>query len=373
MDEENGEGRTPEIAVSEVSASDLASALYDWAKASGSLADGSKFATSEANLTAVFGSGKEVSRAASRLKKLRVVAVGADDKAGHVAVMVKNQVTDVALRDLPVKAGEVTFEYVGSADVAPNYPQPPAPMSAVVGSSRFWTPSGRFSCGSSITVAPIQGAGTLGALIRLADGKLYGLTNNHVTGDCNHTEVGMHIMCPAGIDAEVNRKPPTAIGIHTRLTELKSGDPAQIGKQQLDAAIFEITDESLVTSWQGNMDYDTPTSVAAPSAQMKVKKVGRTSGTTFGKINAEITSPIAIPYKSSRNSSVSHYTGLWSVSTTSGEPFAEPGDSGALVVTEDGTAAVGLILGGHGAMTLFMPIEKVLAHFGGVLVGEHNH
>ncbi len=372
MDEENVGERDFAIAVSEAGASDLAKSVYEWAKAAGALADGSKFATSDASLAAVFGPGKETSRAASRLKKLRVVAVGADDAVGHVAVMVKNQVTDLALRDLPLKAGQVTFEYVGSADIAPHYPQPPAPMSAVVGSSRFWTPAGRFACGSSITVAPVQGAGTMGALIRLPDGKLYGLTNNHVTGDCNHTEVGMYVMCPAGIDAEVNRKPPTAIGIHAKLTELKTGDPAQIGKQQLDAAIFQITDESLVTSWQGNMEYDTPMDVVIPAAQMKVKKVGRTTGPTFGKVNGEVTSPISIPYKSSKNSSVSHYNSLWAVSTSTGEPFAEPGDSGSLVVTEDGRAAVGLILGGHGAMTLFMPISAVLTYFSGTLVSNHN-
>jgi hypothetical protein len=61
------------------------------------------------------------------------------------------------------------------------------------------------------------------------------------------------------------------------------------------------------------------------------------------------------------------------VSTPSGEPFAEPGDSGALVVTADGTAAVGIVLGGHGGMTLIIPIQKVLDFFGGAtLVGRHN-
>jgi hypothetical protein len=215
--------------------------------------------------------------------------------------------------------------------------------------------------------------GTLGALVRLPDGKLYGLSNNHVTGDCNHTEVGMHIMCPSGIDAEVGNLPPTAIGKHARLTPINSGDPGQIEKQKLDAAIFEITDESLVTSWQGNMEYDTPMAVAPLAAHLKVKKVGRTTGLTVGKINAEVVTPLAIPYRSSKNNSIAHFTGLWSVSTPSGEPFAEGGDSGALVVTADGSAAVGIVLGGQGGMTLIIPIQGVLDYFSGAtLVGRHN-
>ncbi len=248
----------------------------------------------------------------------------------------QEQAHDAAAKDLPTELGAVTVEYVGGAELATSYPQIPVPMSTMSGSSRFWTPSGRFACGSSVMVAPIHGAGTLGALIRLPDGRLYGLSSNHVTGDCNHTEVGMYIMCPAGIDAAVDNLPPTAIGKHSRLTPINTGDPGQIRKQELDAAIFEITDEKIVTSWQGNMEFDTPMSVVPPSAHLKVKKVGRTSGLTSGKINGEVRTPIGISYKSTKNSSFAHYTGLWTVSSPSGEPFSEGGDSGALIVTADG-------------------------------------
>ena len=61
------------------------------------------------------------------------------------------------------------------------------------------------------------------------------------------------------------------------------------------------------------------------------------------------------------------------MSSPSGEPFSEGGDSGALIVTADGRAAVGIVLGGHGGMTLLIPIQKVLDFFdGATLVGNHN-
>lgn len=356
-------------------ATKLADAIYEWACNAGAMADGPRIASPTASLSGTLGraSGLNAKRAERRLRTMRVVAVTADDAEAHVAIFGKNKITDAALKELPTRVGEITVEYVGGAELASSYPQVPVPMSTMSGSSRFWAPGGRFACGSSITVAPIHGAGTLGALIRLPDGKLYGLSNNHVTGDCNHTEIGMHVMCPSGIDAEVGNLPPTAIGKHSRLTPINSGDPGQIGKQELDAAIFEITDENLVTSWQGNMEFDTPAAVVPPSAHLKVKKVGRTTGLTSGKLNGEVQNPVGISYRSTKNSSFAHYQGLWTVSTASGEPFTEPGDSGALVVTADGNAAVGMVLGGHGGMTLIIPIQKVLDFFNGAtLVGSHN-
>ena len=358
-----------------MTAAGLAEVIYDWARNAGAMAGGLKIASPTAPLSGVFGpaAGLKAKRAEERLKTMHVVAVTADDAEAHVAIFGKNKITDAALKELPTRVGDITVEYIGGAELASSYPQLPVPMSTMSGSSRFWAPGGRFACGSSITVAPIHGAGTLGALIRLPDGKLYGLSNNHVTGDCNHTKVGMHIMCPSGIDAEVGNLPPTAIGRHSRLTPISSGDPGQIGKQELDAAIFEITDENLVTSWQGNMEFDTPAAVVPPSAHLMVKKIGRTTGLTSGKLNGEVHNPIGISYKTPKNSSLAHYKGLWTVSTASGEPFAEPGDSGALVVTADGTAAVGIVLGGHGGMTLIIPIQKVLNFFSSAtLVGSHN-
>ena len=67
----------------------------------------------------------------------------------------------------------------------------------------------------------------MGCLVLTEDKKLCGLTNNHVTGDCNHTEANMHILVPSPMDAMVNGPPPTAVGRHLRLIPLQSGNPGQ--------------------------------------------------------------------------------------------------------------------------------------------------
>ncbi|PWS37131.1 hypothetical protein DFH01_09695 [Falsiroseomonas bella] len=352
----------------------MAGRIYEWAKEVGALADGSGSGLGGPGLATYLGVSCDAkqAQAVERLRKMKVVAVVADDDANHVGVLVKTQVSEAAIRSLPTKLGDFSIEFLGHAE-APSFPPSVAPHSAALGGSRFWTPGGRFACGSSITAAPIHSAGTMGALIRLADGRLCGLTNNHVTGACNYTEVGMHVMCPSTVDAAVNQPPPTAIGKHLRLAEIRAGDPGQLSKQRLDVAIFTINDENLVTSWQGDKQYDTPAAVVPPAAQMRLKKVGRTSGLTSGRVVGEVKTPLVFPYAAPQFKANVHFEGVWSVAGLHGDEFSTFGDSGSLVVTEDGSAAVGLILGGQaGGVTYIMPIAAVLAEFGATLVGGHN-
>jgi hypothetical protein len=353
-------------------ASWLAGRIYEWGRAANALAASSGSRTG-ADLLQFLGlpGDSRFTEIGNRLRRLKIVTVASDDQVGHVAVMVKNQVKEADERGLPKLLFGNSVEYVGHANI-PEFPATPLPQSATLGGSRFWAPDGRFACGSSITAAPIHSAGTMGALVRKPDGKLYGLTNNHVTGGCNHTELGMFVMCPANIDAAVGQVPPTAIGLHDSLTMLRSGDPGQQDKQRLDAALFEIIDENRVTSWQGNRSYDTPVAVAAPSANMRVRKIGRTSGETRGRITGEVASKLVIPYKSDKLSGDVHYEGLWMVAGIAGEEFSTFGDSGSLVVSEDQSTAVGLVLGGQQGITYIMRITDVLTHFGATLVGSHN-
>ena len=350
----------------------LAGRIYEWAQAANALA-ASSGARTGADLLHFLGlpGDSRFTEIGNRLRRLKIVTVAADDNVGHVAVMVKNQVKDADERGLPNNLFGMSVEYVGRTNI-PEFPASPLPHSATLGGSRFWTPDSRFACGSSITAAPIHSAGTMGALVRKTDGKLYGLTNNHVTGGCNHTERGMFVMCPANVDAAVGQLPPTAIGMHDSLTLIRSGDPGQQDKQRLDAALFEIIDENRVTSWQGDRSYDTPSIVATPCAHMRVCKIGRTSGETRGRITGAVVAKLVMPYRSEKLSGDVHYEGLWMVAGLFGDDFSTFGDSGSLVVTEDHSMAVGLVLGGEQGTTYIMPIAEVLTHFGATLVGNHN-
>ena len=315
-------------------ATTVAQSIYQWAAERGALVSSRAAGTQEQGcLATALGTEQEVlPEADAILQRLKVVAVTADDTQSRVGVLTKLKVTAPALEKLPQRIRDVRISYYGSTDV-PVVP-PHVPLSSALGGSRFYLLNGNFTCGSSVTAAPMFGAGTMGALVKLGDGTLCGMTNNHVTGDCNHTVPEMYILCPAPMDANPLMPPPTAIGQHHSFIALNSGDPTQVVPQEHDVALFRIRPQAAVSSSQGDFGFDTPSETLDPSAGMRVKKVGRTTGLTTGSIIGPFISPLLIPYQSPHFRSLVHFQGAWAIRGVGGDEFSEGGDSGSLVVTE---------------------------------------
>jgi len=82
--------------------------------------------------------------------------------------------------------------------------------------------------------------------------------------------------------------------------------------------------------------------------------------------------PFFIPYKSSKFQSIVYFSGVWAVEGDGGNTFSEGGDSGSLVVTADGTKAVGVVFAGGGNVSYILPIDKILDLFTMTLVSGHN-
>jgi hypothetical protein len=240
-----------------------------------------------------------------------------------------------------------------------------------------------YACGSSISLGNCQDAGTLGALVRDAGGVLYGLSNNHVTGGCNHAQSQMPILAPGVLDVSPMGFDPITIGYHERGLDMVPGIPGAIAvNKNLDAALFKIRDEARVSSMQGS-SYDTPSNVRAIKPNMNVEKVGRTTGHTKGIVRGQAQSAFAIHYALTgvgySFTSQVYFDPLF-VIEGSGESFSEEGDSGSLVTYVDDTSerqAVGLIVGGlKGGVgtgySLVLPIESILNALGVELVSGHN-
>jgi hypothetical protein len=252
----------------------------------------------------------------------------------------------------------------------------PAPAMATPGLSNFYEKNGRIACGSSCAPSGQNYSGTFGGLL-LNEGVLYALSNNHVFAACNHTPIGMPILSPSTMDARPRRRAPTEICRHSKIIELRSGDPALVDLMRLDVAIAEVTDPGLVSSWQGNdmEGFDTPSNTESPAAGIKVKKVGRTTGLTTGTIEALLPTPWILPYKTGKFSAQVWFTDAWTILGDNGEPFALPGDSGSLIVREDDSAAIGLLFAAsqNGHYGIMMPIEDALKAFGDSrLVSSHG-
>ena len=303
------------------------------------------------------------------------VEEGVPDPKVHVYVTKGSRVAE-----REIEAGEevisVVINRIGRVTIRPEI------ASAVTHAGRVYLHGVRIACGSSCAPSTESYAGTLGALVRKAggaDNQLFLLSNNHVLAAGNHIPVGMPIQSPANMDARPGVRAPGEVGRHAEICELRSGDPALVPAACDDIAIATVVDPAAVSSWQGDAvdGYDTPTVGGPLQSNMRVKKVGRTTGLTFGTIEARLLAPFAVPYKCKYFTAVVWFQNVWTVRSDGPSLFALPGDSGSLVVTEDGTRAVGVVFavsqGASGGYGIIIPIDHVLNMFGGLqLVNDHG-
>lgn len=241
----------------------------------------------------------------------------------------------------------------------------------------------RYTCGSSVSPGNSASAGTMGALVADDTGQIYGLTNNHVTGLCNHSLIGVPILAPGVLDVAPGVQHPFTIGLHRTVLEMSVGTQGNIEvARNSDAAIFSIIAPDTVTSLQGGL-YDTPEVAVDPVEGMIVEKVGRTTGYTRGKIVGRELGPINVHYSSIEYGFTGNilFDNTWVVHGE-GEAFSQGGDSGSLIVQIDGDgnrAAVGLLFAGGSdsfapglARTFFLPIRPILEKLQVRLLGGHN-
>ena len=241
---------------------------------------------------------------------------------------------------------------------------------------------GRFACGASVSPANNRIAGTLGCLVRRKD-RLFGLSNNHVTGGCSFLPVGMPILAPGVMDVVADGPLPVAVGRHAAVLSMVPGDPSIVDvANNSDAALFEILDPDKVSSGQ-RAYFDTPTHVVAPAPGMHVEKIGRTTDRTEGVIHSEqfgfrpVRYKFMVPLSADEETPVNFtasFPNVWLIEGRDG-PFAQPGDSGSLIVTKNNAgkrSAVGILFAGGDDFTYMLEIGPILERFGVQLVGDHN-
>lgn len=273
--------------------------------------------------------------------------------------------TKRAIRAIPPLMNEVPVEVSVMGKLKPW---------AALGNGFFFERNGRIACGSSCAPGREQYAGTFGALI--TDGAaMFALSNNHVLASCNHTPHKMPIMAPANLDSTPNIPAPREFAKFSKMIELRSGVPGIIQPMRHDAACAEITDEAIVSSWQGDnvSGFDTPNTVVRPRTGMRVKKFGRTTGFTEGVIESFVPSKWVLPYQSRKFNAEVWYENTWLVEGDGDMPFALGGDSGSLVVNDAGEA-VGLVFAGNSSGKSYIcSLDPILAHFGNLtLVSGHG-
>jgi hypothetical protein len=225
-------------------------------------------------------------------------------------------------------------------------------------------PTARFKRPVPIGVStghPAVTAGTIGARVIDGEGKVYSLSNNHVYANENLASIGDPVIQPGTYDG--GSSPDDEIGtLSAYVTIAFDGTPNLV-----DAAIAS-TSTALLSNSTPSDGYGIPKSTTAPATiNLKVKKYGRTTGETNGRVYA-INASVEVGY----DSGVALFTGQIIVTPGS---FSAGGDSGSLIVVNNKRdpnhlAPVGLLFAGSSLYTVANPINEVLSELGVTIDGN---
>jgi hypothetical protein len=206
-------------------------------------------------------------------------------------------------------------------------------------------------------------AGTIGC--RVTDGTdVYALSNNHVYANENNASIGNPVIQPGTYDG--GSTPGDDIGTLDDFEPIVFSTSAS---NIIDAAIA-LSSTALLDNATPSDGYGAPKSeTMVASINMPVKKYGRTTGLTKGRVYA-INATIDVGY----DSGVARFVEQIVISPGS---FSAGGDSGSLIVVDgkgkdraNDRKPVGLLFAGSSLYTIANPIDAVLDRFNVTVDGE---
>lgn len=206
-------------------------------------------------------------------------------------------------------------------------------------------------------------AGTLGCFVSREKGRTCILSNNHVLANEDQAAIGDPIIQPGDFDGGTNPLDRVA-----RLTDFVRLDLT--AANIVDAAIAEI-DSSIEFKPRDVQDIGMLTGkTATVFDDSAVRKVGRTTGFTTGRVTAFEIDNVVVAY----DIGDLRFDNQIEVEGSGSGPFSQGGDSGSLVVDEENNA-IGLLFAGGDqggsngqGLTYLNPIDDVLSKLGVTIV-----
>jgi hypothetical protein len=263
------------------------------------------------------------------------------------------------LDGVPVEV-EVTGELVAQASLTR-----PSPIGVSSGNQRLTLVHQQLYC----TV------GTLGA--RVTDGtNVYALSNAHVyalegsktSGTVQAGATGDKILQPGRVDMVAQACGSASEIDAAVIGKLWSFVPVEISRKAnntVDAALALVSTAAVGTATPVG-GYGTPaTTTVVPSLGMSVQKYGRTTGLTKGTITG-VNATVLIKYDEGQARFVDQ------VVVTGSGAFSDGGDSGSLIVTQNGNFPVALLFAGSSSSTIGNRIDSVLGALGGVTIDNRT-
>jgi hypothetical protein len=193
------------------------------------------------------------------------------------------------------------------------------------------------------------GAGTFGAVVYdRKTGEPLILSNNHVLANTSLTdekrgEIGDSIVQPAVMD-----KKSKELGVLAKYVPLNPYPSPNV----VDCALAKPLSEQDISP--EILEIGTVAGVCEPVVGMEIKKSGRTTGYTTGKIRA-LNATINVSYGNGQT--------IKFEKQIVASPMSRPGDSGSLVLNRE-NKAVGLLFAGSDLSTIINPINYVLEMLG---------
>ncbi|MGH7699856.1 MAG: CARDB domain-containing protein [Gemmatimonadales bacterium] len=278
------------------------------------------------------------------------VGVHPDGRAGIQILLERPGIAGLppALDGIPV-APRVTGRLVAYSD--PTGRQRPAPLGFSVGH-------------------PAITAGTIGARVRDALGRVYILSNNHVLANSNAATIGDPAYQPGPFDGG------TAADQIAVLSDFQPITFATTANNTIDAAVALSSTDQLGNASPGDDGYGVPNATIFGDADgdgvfddrnallgLNVQKYGRTTRLTHGQITG-VNASVLICYEVSGFDCTKFARFVDQVIIEPGT-FSGGGDSGSLIVTDDPNLyPVALLFAGSATVTVANRIDLVLNRFG---------
>lgn len=213
--------------------------------------------------------------------------------------------------------------------------------------------------------------GTLGALVSRG-GKQYILSTNHVLARTDQASIGESIIQPGLLDTSCSTSGTTAVATLSQFANLEN--PAS-GKPVADAALAQVVAgkvdvQGTILELGGSTANGQPTDGAplagsggTPTQGLAVAKSGRSTGLTCSTI-AVVNLTIKIDYQKGCNSDTTFSVTFPNLVAISSSSFSAEGDSGSLVVDQNTSEPVALLVAGSDTDTIAAPVADVLAALG---------
>ncbi len=272
-----------------------------------------------------------------------------DGRLGLKVLLARHGVTGLpsVLDGIPV-AAQVTGMIVAFSD--PTKRQRPAPLGFSVGH-------------------PAITAGSIGARVVDGSGNVYVLSNNHVLANSNDANIGDAALQPGAYDG--GTAPADQIGTLAAFNTIDFSG----GANTIDAAIARSSTTNLDNATPADDGYGAPNAAIFGDANgdgvlddetallgLNVQKYGRTTKLTHGQITG-INATVTVCYEVFFGFCIKSARFVDQLVIEPGT-FSGGGDSGSLIVTDDGSRnPVALLFAGSSAQTIANRIDLVLNRF----------